>query len=60
MEIREHKGFGHGLRPGEASDMNCLSCRKEDGTLPTSSCQCCGTPAGRPCPTWCEIMAHED
>ena len=30
MEMRYHKGFGHGLRPGETSDMNCPSCKRED------------------------------
>ena len=29
MRIREHKGFGHGLRPGTDEDINCLSCQKE-------------------------------
>jgi hypothetical protein len=35
--IREHRGFGHGLRPGEDHDMNCPSClreRAEDTLVP--------------------------
>jgi hypothetical protein len=31
MNIREHRGFGHGLRPGESHDMNCHACTREDG-----------------------------
>jgi hypothetical protein len=30
MEIREHQGFSHGLRPGEHGDMGCTSCQRED------------------------------
>jgi hypothetical protein len=30
MQIREHPGFAHGLRPGEARDLNCASCTRED------------------------------
>lgn len=29
VRVRHHKGFGHGLRPGCDSDMNCLSCKRE-------------------------------
>ena len=29
MQIREHRGFGHGLRPGTTHDMNCPSCQAE-------------------------------
>ena len=29
MRIREHHGFGHGLRPGDDWDMNCPSCKAE-------------------------------
>lgn len=31
FRIREHKTYGHGLAPGTDRDMNCPSCRKEDG-----------------------------
>lgn len=36
MRVRNHKGFGHGLRPGTDQDMNCLSCQREqaEGTEP--------------------------
>lgn len=30
MRVREHRGFGHGLRPGEDRDLNCPSCKRED------------------------------
>lgn len=30
MDIREHRGFGHGLKPGTTSDINCGSCKSED------------------------------
>jgi hypothetical protein len=30
MEVREHKGFSHGLRPGAAMDISCPSCQRED------------------------------
>lgn len=30
MRIREHKGFGHGLREGQDSDLNCRSCKTEN------------------------------
>jgi hypothetical protein len=30
MQVREHPGFGHGLRPGQAGDLNCASCIRED------------------------------
>lgn len=29
LRIRWHNGFGHGLRPGETRDINCLSCKRE-------------------------------
>lgn len=29
MRIREHKGWGHGLRPGEDRDINCCACKRE-------------------------------
>jgi hypothetical protein len=29
MQIREHHGFGHGLRPGTTEDINCPSCKHE-------------------------------
>lgn len=29
MRIRQHKGFGHGLRPGTDQDINCSSCKRE-------------------------------
>lgn len=29
MRVREHHGFGHGLRPGDDQDINCLSCKRE-------------------------------
>jgi hypothetical protein len=29
MDIRNHRGFGHGLRPGTTEDINCLSCQRE-------------------------------
>lgn len=29
MRVREHRGFGHGLRPGEAGDLNCAACIRE-------------------------------
>lgn len=29
MNTRQHTGFAHGLAPGTAQDMNCLSCRAE-------------------------------
>lgn len=28
--VREHRGYGHGLRPGEDRDLNCPSCKAED------------------------------
>jgi hypothetical protein len=36
MRIREHKGFGHGLRPGTTEDINCPICKREkaEGTEP--------------------------
>lgn len=36
MRIREHRGFGHGLRPGTDEDINCPSCKaeKEAGKAP--------------------------
>jgi hypothetical protein len=30
MDIREHRGFAHGLRPGQTRDLNCASCANED------------------------------
>lgn len=30
MRVREHAGYGHGLRPGTNSDINCPSCKAED------------------------------
>jgi hypothetical protein len=30
MDIREHHGYGHGLRPGTTRDINCPSCRREN------------------------------
>lgn len=33
MEIREHKSWGHGLRPGTTHDINCLACQKEDNMI---------------------------
>ena len=30
MEIRNHGNWGHGLRPGTTSDINCQSCKRED------------------------------
>jgi hypothetical protein len=30
MRVREHRGFGHGLRPGTDRDINCPSCKRED------------------------------
>ena len=30
MRVREHHGFGHGLRPGTAADINCSACQRED------------------------------
>lgn len=32
MEIREHGNWGHGLRPGTTSDINCGSCKREDAS----------------------------
>ncbi len=29
MRVREHNGFGHGLRPGTDHDMGCGSCKRE-------------------------------
>jgi hypothetical protein len=29
VRVREHKGFGHGLRSGDTYDMNCPSCQRE-------------------------------
>ena len=29
MRVREHRGFGHGLRPGTDRDINCGSCQAE-------------------------------
>jgi hypothetical protein len=29
MRVRNHKGFGHGLKPGTDEDINCSSCIKE-------------------------------
>lgn len=36
MRVREHHGYGHGLRPGEDRDLNCPSCKREQqsGTEP--------------------------
>jgi hypothetical protein len=28
--IRWHRTYGHGLRPGTTSDINCPSCKRED------------------------------
>ena len=30
MEIRNHGNWGHGLKPGTTSDINCPSCKRED------------------------------
>ncbi len=30
MRVREHHGFGHGLRPGTSDDVNCTSCIREN------------------------------
>jgi hypothetical protein len=30
MNLRHHKGYSHGLRPGETADINCINCQKED------------------------------
>jgi hypothetical protein len=27
--VRQHKGYGHGLRPGTDHDMNCPSCQRD-------------------------------
>jgi hypothetical protein len=32
MEMRHHKGFSHGLRPGTTRDINCGACIQEDAT----------------------------
>ena len=29
MDVRYHKGFGHGLTPGQTQDLNCSSCQRE-------------------------------
>ena len=29
MRIREHRGYGHGLRPGTDWDMNCPNCQRD-------------------------------
>lgn len=46
MRVREHRGYGHGLRPGEDWDMNCLSCKREkaEGMVPVIT----GTDDGGP------------
>lgn len=63
MEIREHHGFGHGLRPGETWDMNCLSCRREDeaaraDAIADHQAACERTVAGGRC-TLCETESAE-
>jgi hypothetical protein len=37
MRVRQHKGFGHGLRPNTDQDINCTSCIREhaNGVEPT-------------------------
>lgn len=30
FRVREHRGFGHGLSPGEDRDLNCPVCTRED------------------------------
>jgi len=29
FDVRNHPGFGHGLRPGTTEDINCPSCKRE-------------------------------
>lgn len=45
MQIRNHGNWGHGLRPGATSDMNCIACKREDeamkiGEHPVTKCPC--------------------
>lgn len=37
MRVREHHGYGHGLRPGEDRDINCPNCRREDEHKPAGT-----------------------
>lgn len=47
MNIRVHRGFGHGLKPGRLSDMNCGSCIREDAEQHyTQACGCLKNEAG--------------
>lgn len=39
FRVREHRGFGHGLRPGENRDLGCPSCTREDrNRVPCPDC----------------------
>lgn len=62
MRVRNHQGFGHGLRPGTDSDMNCLSCQREDAARRDATADftaaCERTVAGGRC-TGCEQEAAE-
>lgn len=45
FRVREHHGWGHGLRPGTTSDLVCTACKREraEGLIPVIS----ETPAER-------------
>lgn len=36
MDVRNHKNWGHGLKPGTTEDINCHACKREkaEGKVP--------------------------
>jgi hypothetical protein len=45
MRVRHHKSHGHGLRPGQDSDINCEACQREDREMACA----CDREACQPC-----------
>ena len=41
METRNHRGWGHGLRPGTTSDLNCVACKREDAAKQPGPYEAC-------------------
>lgn len=58
MRVRNHQGYGHGLRPGTDRDINCADCTAEADAQRDFTAACERTVAAGRC-TGCENEAPE-